>query len=146
MNYTRTVNTYILNNKNQILLLLHKKLNKWLPPGGKIETNELTHEAAAREVMEETGLKIEFIFDKVSIDIQIDNRSSILPVPIFAQLEGFGEWRGEDFIYLAKTENDKIDNKENHKIGWFTIEDAIQLDTFENVKRHLDYIKNKYIK
>jgi ADP-ribose pyrophosphatase YjhB (NUDIX family) len=40
------------------LLLHHHKLQKWLPPGGHIEPDELPDVAALREVEEETGLKV----------------------------------------------------------------------------------------
>ena len=39
-----------------MLLIHHKGLGKWLPPGGHIEENEVPHEAAIREVYEETGI------------------------------------------------------------------------------------------
>ena len=42
----------------QTLLLHHKKIGKWLPPGGHIDKDELPEEAARREVMEETGLEV----------------------------------------------------------------------------------------
>lgn len=38
-------------------LIHHRKLNRWLQPGGHIEDADVTwHAAAAREVLEETGL------------------------------------------------------------------------------------------
>src|ERR671913_387128 len=40
------------------LLLLHRKLGKWLPPGGHIDPHELPDVAALREVEEETGLQV----------------------------------------------------------------------------------------
>lgn len=40
------------------LLLHHRKLDKWLPPGGHIDPHELPDVAALREVEEETGLKV----------------------------------------------------------------------------------------
>ncbi len=52
-----TATTFIVNN-HQTLLLLHRKLNMWLPPGGHIDPHELPHDAACREVLEETGLEI----------------------------------------------------------------------------------------
>src|SRR4028118_2353111 len=44
--------------EGRTLLCLHRKLNKWLPPGGHIDPHELPDVAALREVEEETGLKV----------------------------------------------------------------------------------------
>ena len=55
-----TTSVYILH-QGQVLLLMHPKLKKWLPPGGHVEENESPPEAAKREVKEETGLEITFI-------------------------------------------------------------------------------------
>lgn len=52
-----TVATFVIH-EGKVLLLWHKKLRKWLPPGGHIEPNELPDEAAVREVREEVGLDI----------------------------------------------------------------------------------------
>jgi len=43
------------------LLLKHKKLGMWLPPGGHIDEGETPDEAALREVREETGLEADFV-------------------------------------------------------------------------------------
>jgi len=42
--------------KKIFLFLLHKKLNKWVAPGGHIDDNENPETAAFREVKEETGV------------------------------------------------------------------------------------------
>lgn len=52
-----TVATFVLH-EGKVLLLWHKKLSMWLPPGGHIDPNELPDEAAVREVKEETGLDV----------------------------------------------------------------------------------------
>lgn len=140
MEVFRTVNVYILNDKNEVLMLKHKKLNVWMPPGGSVEDGELTHDAAAREVREETGLAVEFICDKDYPQGNIDQRAVILPLPLFVQRECE---KTEDFIYLARAKYDTIDNREEHEIGWFSLDTAIKLDIFENVRRHLEYIKGK---
>jgi len=44
--------------EGRILLHWHRKLGRWLPPGGHIEPNELPDEAAIREVEEETGVRV----------------------------------------------------------------------------------------
>ncbi|MHB1417839.1 MAG: NUDIX hydrolase [Chloroflexota bacterium] len=41
----------------RVLMLFHRKLQMWLPPGGHVEPNELPDEAALREVREETGVE-----------------------------------------------------------------------------------------
>ena len=140
MEVFRTVNVYILNNRDKVLMLKHKKLNVWMPPGGKVENNELTHDAAAREVLEETGLEIQFVCDKDYPQGNIDQRAVILPLPLFVQRECD---KTEDFIYLARVKDDIIDNREEHQIGWFGLDDAVNLDVFENVRKHLEYIKKK---
>lgn len=42
----------------KVLLVHHRKLLLWLPPGGHIELHEDPDQAVHREVMEETGLEI----------------------------------------------------------------------------------------
>ena len=39
-----------------MLLIRHRALGLWLPPGGHLEADEIPHEAALREVLEETGI------------------------------------------------------------------------------------------
>lgn len=41
----------------RVLLIHHKRLGTWLPVGGEIEPGETPLEAAARELLEETGLR-----------------------------------------------------------------------------------------
>ena len=44
----------------RVLLIHHKRLGIWLPPGGECEAGETPLEAARRELVEETGLVGEF--------------------------------------------------------------------------------------
>lgn len=43
------------------LLHEHERLGMWLPPGGHVDRDELPHEAALREVREETGLDVDLV-------------------------------------------------------------------------------------
>jgi 8-oxo-dGTP pyrophosphatase MutT (NUDIX family) len=44
----------------KILMIRHKRLGIWLPPGGELSPGETPLEAAARELREETGLEGRF--------------------------------------------------------------------------------------
>jgi 8-oxo-dGTP diphosphatase len=42
--------------RGRVLVILHKRLGIWLPPGGELADGETPLEAARRELFEETGL------------------------------------------------------------------------------------------
>ena len=48
----------------KVLLIHHRKLDKWLPLGGHIELDEDPEQAAVREAKEESGLDVELIGDR----------------------------------------------------------------------------------
>jgi len=48
----------------RVLLILHRKLGKWLPLGGHIELDEDPEIAALREAKEESGLDVELIGER----------------------------------------------------------------------------------
>ena len=52
-----TVATFVVH-AGRVLLLYHRSLAMWLPPGGHIDPHELPDEAAVREVVEETGIDV----------------------------------------------------------------------------------------
>lgn len=45
----------------EVLIIHHRRLDTWLPVGGELEPGETPLEAAARELMEETGLAGRFV-------------------------------------------------------------------------------------
>lgn len=53
----------VLNDQNEVLMVRHHQDGKdiWLVPGGSVECNENSLEAAIREVREETGLEVEIL-------------------------------------------------------------------------------------
>ncbi len=50
--------------RGKVLLIHHRKLDKWLPLGGHIELDEDPEQAALREAKEESGLDVELLGER----------------------------------------------------------------------------------
>ncbi len=106
----------------RVLLLKHKKIRSWLPPGGHLEENELPHEGALRELEEETGLKA--VLAGGNEPEKMKPNAWMLPSPHHMQLEEI-EPRTHyhiDFVYFATPQGSTeiIDNENHGQIRWFT--------------------------
>ena len=58
-----TVTIFVVHD-GKILLIHHRKLDKWLPLGGHIELDEDPEQAALREAREESGLEVELLGER----------------------------------------------------------------------------------
>ena len=58
-----TVAIFVVQNR-RVLLIHHRKLEKWLPLGGHIELDEDPEQAALREAREESGLEVELLGER----------------------------------------------------------------------------------
>lgn len=68
-----TVSAFILNRQGHILVHKHKRLNRYMQPGGHVELHEDPWTALLREIKEETGYTPEQLFLKVPPMAMIDN-------------------------------------------------------------------------
>ena len=108
--------------EGRTLLLLHRKLGKWLPPGGHVDPHELPDVAALREVEEETGLRVALL----------DAGGPLGPVRRLAQplcilLEQITPAHEHiDLIYVARVLEGQLqhDPAESHETRWY---DAAEL-------------------
>lgn len=128
------VTVYIIK-KNKVLLIDHKKLGKWLPPGGHVETNESPADAAKREVREETGLEINFIPNMLTTSWGIQHNL------INKDHEHF------DIIYAAKpvTQKTKLNTKETNGLKWFALKEINKkgFRTFAKTKKWCNFFIGK---
>jgi len=95
-----TVAVFVVHD-GRVLLHFHPKLGKWLPPGGHIEPNELPDEAAVREVVEETGLRVRLVGEK-GLPTDYPDQPVQLVVPAGIQLEFISKDHEHiDLVYFA---------------------------------------------
>lgn len=136
-----TATGYLMNRgRSKMLFVYHKKLRKWVPPGGHLEDNELPHECVLREAFEETGIRAEFLPNSVQIN-KLSRGEKQLPTPYCILHEVIPTYKTTpkhmhvDFIYLliARTNKTTISH-ESMQIGWFTKKEIKKLDCFQAAK------------
>jgi ADP-ribose pyrophosphatase YjhB (NUDIX family) len=107
----------------QVLLHYHRKLGKWLPPGGHVEDNELPDDAALREVLEETGVRARLVGQR---GLPIDAPRQLV-VPAGLQVEPIYPGHEHiDLVYFAVPDPDapesaEVDPRlaEQDQVGWY---------------------------
>lgn len=135
-----TNSVYVYNPKTkEFLFIKHKKLKKWLQPGGHWEANELPDDSAIREVFEETGLHVTLVGDR----LPSEDNGQIRPYGIQRNIITEGEHEHLDLIYLAIPEDGKIvqNSDETDGIGWFSVDEITSpsFNTFEAQKKWVKY-------
>lgn len=126
-----TATTFVVRH-DATLLLLHRKLGRWFPPGGHIEPGELPHEAALREVREETGLEV----------LLLDAGSRLGTVPVLPQphcilLETIAaDHQHIDLIYFARAPGGvpRAAEREAHALRWFSSDELAAPEIAEDVR------------
>lgn len=121
--------------ENKVLLIHHKKMGVWLPPGGHVDPNELPTQTAIRETKEETGYEIEIISPHQILEFDFPNASS-LPLPFQSSLEKIPANAKQeahehiDLIYLGKLVGGAMLVKKDEVLGvkWFSLQELLELD------------------
>ena len=145
-----TATGIVFNSKKEVLMIFHKKFKLWLLPGGHIDENELPTEAVLREVFEETGVRASLIPNKRGVAEHSQNVKELdLPfTAITANFEGDKSYNICDMTFLCRALNTDLTPQENEvdSVGWFSIEQASKLKTFDDIfptiVKALEYLDN----
>ena len=149
-----TATAFVIDSQKRVLLLWHKRLSRWMPPGGHVDENETPEDAAKRECKEETDLDVEIIGEE-SPDLfgRNPHEGRMLKKPIAMLLENIpaSMERNEpahqhmDFLYVARpldeTQALTLAEAEGGELKWFTRAEIEALDEtteiFANVKEYV---------
>jgi 8-oxo-dGTP pyrophosphatase MutT (NUDIX family) len=111
----------------RILLIHHRRLDKWLPLGGHIELDEDPEQAALREALEESGLEVELLGERPPTT---GAGTRALIAPRFLDIHRITTTHEHiGLIYWARPRNGKLtlSASEHHDIRWCSSEELDQL-------------------
>jgi 8-oxo-dGTP pyrophosphatase MutT (NUDIX family) len=125
-----TVSLFIVQD-GKVLVVHHKKLDRWLPIGGHIELDEDPEQAAyreAREAREESGLEIELMGERQPTT---SPGTRALVRPRFLDIHRVSPTHEHiGIIYLARPKSGKVTlaPAEHHEIRWCNQAELEKLD------------------
>jgi 8-oxo-dGTP pyrophosphatase MutT (NUDIX family) len=123
----------------KVLLVHHRKLGVWMPPGGHAEAGENPLQNAIREAKEETGLDVTSYLPQSEV---LSPSVQLLPSPTYLFEERVRAHGDEpqhyhvDAYYVARMPEQAVrhDELESHDIGWFTLDQLADLPMFDDVR------------
>lgn len=132
--------------RTHLLMVFHKKLRRWLPPGGHVEENEFPSDAVLREVREETGIRAVHVPNQ-ALDLDLDGVVDVqLPTPLTMSAQLIPK-NGRDrehihidmmFELVANNADRQLANeREVAEIRWFSRHEVLQEpETFDAVRTY----------
>lgn len=122
------------------LLMLHRKLGKWLQPGGHADGQTDLEAVARREAEEETGLiGFETIADAVAL-VPLDVDVHDIPArysPDGELIEDAHEHHDVRFLLRVTGDESLVPNEESHELRWCLAEEVRTLTSEPSVLRLL---------
>lgn len=122
-----TVAVFVVDH-GRVLMILHRKLGKWLPLGGHIELDEDPEQAALREAREESGLEVELLGERPQTT---EPGTRALIAPRFLDIHRINATHEHiGMIYLARPIGGSLAlaAEEHLDIRWCATEDLERLD------------------
>lgn len=124
----------------QCLLVHHRKLDRWLQPGGHADGDSDVAQVALREVREESGLSQIELAATDGLLLPLDVDVHLIPERVDStgrKIEDAHEHHDVRFLVLAAPDQELVLSDESHAVRWFTAEEVLQTTDEESVLRML---------
>lgn len=121
--------------QDKILLIHHRKLNKWLQPGGHCDGDRDTLSVAIKEVEEETGVSIEAMNQPI-VDLDIHRIPERKGIPAHDHYD-------VRYLLTADSSLPLLQNHETLDLRWIPISEIAQYTTEESILRVTRQLSSK---
>ncbi len=115
------------------LLVHHRKLDRWLQPGGHIEADATVLDTALREAREESGLADLVAVNGAIFDLDIH------PIPARGGEPAHLHYDVR-FLLQAEAATPRV-SEESHDVRWFTVEEILALGEGPSIERMVDKMR-----
>lgn len=119
----------------KVLLIHHKKQNRWLPVGGHIELDEDSDQAIVREIEEEAGLRKEELIFIENRFPETDTKFLMMPQALdIHEITPGHRHICLSFFVKSRTNKIRLNAEEHNQIRWFTGDELDRTDMLTNVR------------
>lgn len=114
--------------KDAVLLMHHRKLDRWFQPGGHCDGDPDVLAVAKKEVWEETGIKdLTLVQDGVfDVDVHLIPANKDIPAHYHYDVR---------FVFQMASEQEILINSESKDVKWIPLNDVKHLNDSESIMR-----------
>ncbi|MCG8450316.1 MAG: NUDIX hydrolase [Pirellulales bacterium] len=124
--------------RSRCLLVHHRKLDRWLQPGGHADGQNQIEQVALREVREESGLNQLALVNEDEQLVPLDVDIHLIPDRLDAAgnlLEDTHQHHDIRFLVIADSNQELVLSDESHDLRWFCREELLEVTREESVLR-----------
>jgi 8-oxo-dGTP pyrophosphatase MutT (NUDIX family) len=132
-----TASAWAVNNSaDRVILVLHRKLLKWLQPGGHVDGEQNLHAAALRELAEETGVEAYSCMGNDIFDIDIHDIPPMESEPAHRHYD-------IRFLFHVDSSVELYISDESHDLRWVRFDQLERFTIEKSILRMREKVRSK---